>query len=71
MEKMKSWPRYPVIYEINTWVWLNELRAKSQEPRTKGKGQGARGKNQRPLSLANVPGEEWDRIASLGFDVYG
>ena len=68
MEKMKSWPRYPVIYEINTWVWLNELRAKSQEPRTKGKGQGARGKNQRPLSLANVPGEEWDRIASLGFD---
>jgi hypothetical protein len=20
-----SWPARPVIYEINTWVWLNEL----------------------------------------------
>ena len=20
------WPRRPVIYEINTWVWLNDLR---------------------------------------------
>ncbi len=22
---MKPWPRHPLIYEINTWVWLNEL----------------------------------------------
>ncbi|OHB63645.1 MAG: hypothetical protein A2Y76_09475 [Planctomycetes bacterium RBG_13_60_9] len=21
---MGSWPQYPVIYEINTWVWLDE-----------------------------------------------
>ena len=22
---MKAWPRQPVIYEINTWVWLGDL----------------------------------------------
>ena len=49
---MKPWPLHPVIYEINTWVWLNEL------------GQ----KYQRPVTLATVPPEEWDQIASLGFD---
>ena len=21
----KSWPKHPFIYEINTWVWLQEL----------------------------------------------
>jgi hypothetical protein len=33
---MKSWPKHPVIYEINTWVWLGELAQKlleSDEPR--------------------------------------
>ena len=49
---MKTWPMHPVIYEINTWVWLREL------------GQ----KYQRPVNLATVPPEEWDQIASLGFD---
>jgi glycosidase len=49
---MKTWPKYPVIYEINTWVWLREL------------GQ----KYQRPLNLGTVPPEEWDQISSLGFD---
>jgi len=49
---MKTWPKHPVIYEINTWVWLREL------------GQ----KYQRPMNLATVPPEEWDQIASLGFD---
>jgi hypothetical protein len=33
---------HPVIYEINTWVWLREL------------GQ----KYQRPVTLATVPPEE-------------
>jgi hypothetical protein len=23
---MRKWPRYPVIYEINTWVWLGDSR---------------------------------------------
>ena len=49
---MKTWPMHPIIYEINTWVWLREL------------GQ----KYQRPVNLASVPPEEWDQIASLGFD---
>ena len=22
------WPRYPTVYEINTWVWLSELSQK-------------------------------------------
>jgi hypothetical protein len=27
---MQSWPKYPLIYEINTWVWLRELGQKYQ-----------------------------------------
>jgi glycosidase len=49
---MKSWPKHPVIYEINTWVWLGELAQKYL----------------RPMSLATVPEQEWDAIASQGFD---
>jgi len=49
---MEAWPRYPVIYEINTWVWLQELSQKSQ----------------RPVTLAKVPREEWDSIAGLKVD---
>ncbi len=49
---MKTWPVHPVIYEINTWVWLSELSQK----------------NHKPVNLATVPPEEWDQIASLGFD---
>lgn len=49
---MTVWRKHPLIYEINTWVWLNELSRKVQHP----------------LTLASVPDEEWDTIASLGFD---
>jgi hypothetical protein len=49
---MKTWPKHPVIYEINTWVWLSELSQKYQKP----------------VNLATVPPEEWDQIASFGFD---
>ena len=49
---MSTWPRHPVIFEINTWVWLGEISRKYN----------------RPLNLAAVPAEEWDRIASGGFD---
>ena len=49
---MNAWARYPVIYEINTWVWLDELGRK----------------HQRPVSLATVPEEEWNAIAAQGFD---
>jgi hypothetical protein len=49
---MNSWTNYPLIYEINTWVWLEELS------RNAG----------RPITLASVPDVEWDSIAALGFD---
>lgn len=46
-------PAHPVVYEINTWVWLGELRRKY----------GAE------LTLGSVPAEEWDALATLGMDV--
>ncbi len=49
---MKTWPRYPVIYEINTWVWLGELNRKYN----------------RSVTLSTVPQEEWDLLSSFGFD---
>lgn len=49
---MRLWAKHPLIYEINTWVWLDELSRKAAKS----------------LTLASVPDEEWDRIASLGFD---
>jgi len=49
---MKPWPKHPVIYEINTWVWLDELSRKYQ-------------KN---MNLATVPDDEWETIAAHGFD---
>ena len=49
---MKAWPKHPVIYEINTWVWLNELSQK----------------HNRSVTLATVPPEEWDFLSSFGFD---
>jgi hypothetical protein len=50
---MKTWPRHPLIYEINTWVWLGELSRKYQKP----------------VNLATIPNQEWDAIAWFGFDV--
>jgi hypothetical protein len=50
---MRPWPKGPLIYEINTWVWLCELSRQATHP----------------LTLASVPDAEWDRIAELGFDV--
>lgn len=43
---------HPLIYEINTWVWLNELS------RRHGKR----------ITLASVPDSEWETIADVGFD---
>jgi hypothetical protein len=42
----------PFIYEINTWVWLDEL---SRREGTE-------------VDLASVPAGEWDAIRELGFD---
>ncbi|WAC09073.1 MAG: alpha-amylase family glycosyl hydrolase [Thermodesulfobacteriota bacterium] len=49
---MNPWPKHPVIYEINTWVWLEEL---SQEYKS-------------PVTLDEVPREKWDGIADLKVD---
>ena len=45
-------PKQPLIYEINTWVWLAELSRKYKSP----------------VTLSSVPPQEWDAIASFGFD---
>jgi glycosidase len=49
---MTPWPRDPVVHEVFTWVWLEEL----------GRSLG------RAVTLADVPAEEWDHIARRGFD---
>ena len=46
------WPRYPTLYEIDTWIWLSELSQKY-------------GKN---IPLSSVPSAEWNAIAAYGFD---
>ena len=52
LRNISVWPRYPFIYEINTWVWLSEM---SQEYAN-------------TINLSSVPSAEWDAIAALGFD---
>jgi hypothetical protein len=47
-----SLPQRPIIYEINTWVWLHEI----------GWGLG------RPVTLESVPDAEWDALAATGAD---
>ena len=47
---MAAWPSHPVIYEVNTWVWLRELAWRLG----------------RPLGLGDVPEATWDEIAPPG-----
>jgi hypothetical protein len=49
---MPKWPRYPTLYEIDTWVWLSDLTQKAGTS----------------VDLSCVPSSEWDAIASYGFD---
>ena len=44
---------HPHLCEINTWAWLEELSAQQK----------------RLIKIADVPDEEWDKLAALGFDV--
>jgi hypothetical protein len=44
--------KYPIIYEINTWVWLADL----------GRQYGG------PVTLDTVPAHVWDDLADLGID---
>jgi hypothetical protein len=49
---MTGWPGRPVIYEINTAVWLGDLS------RAAG----------RPVTLADVPEPAWDEVTPAGID---
>jgi hypothetical protein len=49
---MTGWPVQPVIYEINTAVWLDELSRQAG----------------RRVTLANVPARAWDAVATPGID---
>jgi hypothetical protein len=50
--KSPSLPENPIIYEINTWIWLNELNKKYRKK----------------LTLANIPPKEYDELAKFGFN---
>ena len=49
---MTRWPGQPVIYEVNTVVWLRELSRRYG----------------RQVTLASVPAEAWDEVALPGVD---
>ncbi|MGA7237900.1 MAG: alpha-amylase family glycosyl hydrolase [Bryobacteraceae bacterium] len=49
---MRTWPRYPSLFEINTWVWLSDLSVKCG----------------RRLDLGSIPPAEWDALGARGFD---
>lgn len=49
---MKKWALHPVIYEINSWVWLGDLSRKYNKV----------------MDFATILEQEWDSIASNGFD---
>jgi len=42
----------PIIYEINTWIWLSELSLKYHKK----------------ITLAKIPAQELDELAGLGFN---
>ena len=47
-----AWNSNPIIYEINTWVWLNQLSSEVE----------------RPVTLATVPAQALDELAAWQFD---
>lgn len=49
---MATWKANPIVFEINTWVWLRDLSAKYDCA----------------INLGNVPNAEIDDLASWGFD---
>lgn len=49
---MDPWRKNPVIYEINTWVWLGELTSLHKEP----------------ITLHNIPEEVWNGLAEMHID---
>ena len=51
-ELIEPLARNPLIYQINTWVWLEELGQRYHTT----------------VTLDNVPLQEWEAIAALGVD---
>jgi glycosidase len=49
---MSTWSRHPVVYEINTWVWLSSIASKIG----------------RSVHLSSVPASAWDALATYGFE---
>ncbi len=49
---MTRWPNKPIIYEINTWVWLNSLSQKYNQP----------------ITLANIPEDAVNHLSELNID---
>src|SRR5215467_7305452 len=49
---MSTWSRHPVIYEINTWVWLSSIGSRIG----------------RSVLLSSVPAADWDALAGFGFE---
>jgi WD40 repeat protein len=49
---MSRLPRFPLVYEINTWPWLDKLSQQAGYP----------------ITLANVPQEELTRLTGLHLD---
>jgi hypothetical protein len=47
-----SWPRHPILYEVNTWAWLREVGLRAG----------------RPVGLGEVPDAEWDALAAWSPD---
>jgi glycosidase len=51
-KNMSTWSKKPFLYEINTWVWLNTLSRREGHP----------------ITLANVPDDVFNHLASLNVD---
>jgi len=49
---MDPFPSNPLVYEINTWVWLHDLSIREK----------------RAVTLASVPADVWNELACLKFD---
>jgi glycosidase len=47
---MSNSAKYPIIYEINTWTWLQNLSVKYN----------------REINLLQVPSQEWDKLTLFG-----
>jgi hypothetical protein len=50
---MTGWPSAPVVYEVDTWPWLTDVRARLGDP---------------AATLGDLPAQVWDGLAPPGSD---